>query len=82
LKETRHSTINQFLFGRPIHCLHEVIIDMSDGLTLYQTLIVNRSLTYVDLVLETIDDLYVLLDGLVPNVEKMIIQLHRSRILC
>ncbi|CAF1354745.1 unnamed protein product, partial [Rotaria sp. Silwood1] len=32
-------------------------------------------------VLETIDDLYVLLSGLVPNIEKITIQLHRSRIL-
>ncbi|CAF1429058.1 unnamed protein product [Rotaria sordida] len=31
--------------------------------------------------IETIDDLYVLLDGLVPNVEKMIIQISQSRIL-
>ncbi|CAF5033123.1 unnamed protein product, partial [Rotaria sp. Silwood1] len=36
---------------------------------------------HVDLVLETIDDLYLLLGGLLPNIEKMFIQLRRSRIL-
>jgi hypothetical protein len=70
------------LFDGQICSLHEFIIDMSVGLTLYKTLQPNHSLQNIDLVLETIDDLYVLLDGLVPNIEKMIIQLRQSRILC
>jgi hypothetical protein len=55
---------------------------MPVGLTLYKTLSANHSLQNIDLVLETIDDLYVLLDGLIPNIEKIIIQLRQSRILC
>ncbi len=49
---------------------------------LYKTLIPNESVTHIDLVLENIDDLYVLLNGLVPNVEKVLIHLRQSRILC
>jgi hypothetical protein len=55
---------------------------MPVGLTLFKTLLANHSLQNIDLVLETIDDLYVLLDGLLPNLEKLIIQLRQSRILC
>ncbi|CAF1638658.1 unnamed protein product [Rotaria sp. Silwood1] len=58
-----------------------IIIDVPDGLVLHKTLIPNQYLKNIDLVLETIDDLYVLLSGLVPNIEKITIQLHRSRIL-
>ena len=49
---------------------------------LYKTLIHNESVTHIDLVLENIDDLYVLLNGLEPNVAKVLIHLRHSRILC
>ncbi|CAF4793616.1 unnamed protein product [Rotaria sp. Silwood1] len=80
-RERSDLTIAQFLFGRQSSSLNKVIIDTLDGFILYQLLLPNQSITYIDLVLETIDDLYILLSGLVPNVETMIIQLRRSRIL-
>jgi hypothetical protein len=76
------STILRLLFNTQMCSLHEVIIDVPDGLMLYKTLIPNQSITYIHLVLETIDDLYILLDGLIPNVEKVIIRLRHPRILC
>ena len=81
-RERSDPTIVQFLFSRQSSSLNKVIIDIPDGYILYQLLIPNQSIIYLDLVLETIDDLYILLSGLVPNVETMIIQLRRSRILC
>ncbi|CAF1059694.1 unnamed protein product [Rotaria sordida] len=80
-RERSDPTIVQFLFGRQSSSLNKVIIDIPDGFILYQLLLPNQSIIYVDLVLETIDDLYLLLSGLVPNVETMTIQLRRSRIL-
>ncbi|CAF5096055.1 unnamed protein product, partial [Rotaria magnacalcarata] len=41
----------------------------------------HEGLQYVDLVLKMIDDLFVLLGGLVPNVQTMIIKLQQSRLL-
>lgn len=82
VRERCDRTIQQILFVRQICSLHEVIIDMPFGLTLYKGLGANRFLQNIDLVLETIDDLYILLDGLIPNIQKMIIQLRQSRILC
>ncbi|CAF4970351.1 unnamed protein product [Rotaria sp. Silwood1] len=67
--------------SKQMSSLQQVIIDVPDGLVLHKTLIPNQYLKNIDLVLETIDDLYVLLSGLVPNIEKITIQLHRSRIL-
>ncbi|CAF3712359.1 unnamed protein product [Rotaria sp. Silwood1] len=58
-----------------------IIVNESDGITLFKKLIPHENLRYIDITVETIDDLYVLLDGLVPNVEKMIIQLSQPRIL-
>ncbi|CAF2382661.1 unnamed protein product [Rotaria sp. Silwood2] len=81
VRERCDATINQFLFNKQISSLHQVIIDVPDGLALHKTLIPNQYLKNIDLVVETVDDLYVLLSGLVPNIEKMIIRLRRSRIL-
>ncbi|CAF1034243.1 unnamed protein product [Rotaria sordida] len=61
--------------------LQTIIVNEPDGITLFKILIPHENLRYIDIVVETIDDLYVLLDGLVPNVEKMIIQLSQPRIL-
>ncbi|CAF5048400.1 unnamed protein product, partial [Rotaria sp. Silwood1] len=58
-----------------------IIVNEFDGITLFKTLIPHENLRYIDITVETIDDLYVLLDGLVPNVEKMIIQLSQPCIL-
>ncbi len=75
-------TILRFLFGRSISCLREIGIDVPNGVMLYKSLTPNESIKNIDLVLETVDDLYVLLDGLVPNVEKLVIHLRQPRRLC
>jgi hypothetical protein len=62
-------------------CLDTVSIEIPDGLKLSKSLKSHQILRNVNLILQTIDDLYVLLDGLVPNVQKMIIQLCQSRLL-
>ena len=81
-RERSDLTIAEFLFSRQSSSLNKVIIDVPDGFTLHRLLVPNQSITYIDLVLETIDDLYILLSELVLNVKTMIIQLRRSRILC
>ncbi|CAF1113733.1 unnamed protein product [Rotaria sordida] len=81
MRERYDAVIHQFLFGKRICSLHKVIIDIPDGLVLCNPLVANQYLQNIDLALETIDDLYLLLGGLLPNIEKMIIQLRRSRIL-
>ncbi|CAF3016374.1 unnamed protein product [Rotaria sp. Silwood2] len=75
-------SVYRFLFTRRIPSLQTIIVNEPDGITLFKTLIPHENLRYIDITVETIDDLYVLLDGLVPNVEKMIIQISQSRILC
>jgi hypothetical protein len=62
-------------------CLDIVSIEIPDGLKFSKSLKSHQILRNVNLILQTIDDLYVLLDGLVPNVQKMIIQLCQSRLL-
>ncbi|CAF1285981.1 unnamed protein product [Adineta steineri] len=79
LDDSCDATINQFLFGTQISSLHEVIIHTPDGLMLRNSLVPNESLRHIDIALLSIDDLYILLDGLVPNVEKLIIQLLDSQ---
>ncbi|CAF4481618.1 unnamed protein product, partial [Rotaria sp. Silwood2] len=74
------ASINRFLFSRRrMSSLNKVTIRISDGLILYKTLIPHQSLRYIDLVLQTINDLYILLDELVPNVEEMIIQIRKPQ---
>ncbi|CAF3374204.1 unnamed protein product [Rotaria sp. Silwood2] len=75
-----HQSISRFLFvRRQMYSLPKPIINISGELKLYKTLITHQSLCYIDLVGQTIDDLYVLLDGLVSNIEKVIIEIHPSQ---
>ncbi|CAF2965113.1 unnamed protein product, partial [Rotaria sp. Silwood2] len=73
--------INRLLFSGQMCTLHKIKIEVYDGLSLYKCLIPHQSLRHVHIILQTIDDLYILLNGLIPNVETMIVQLHQSRIL-
>jgi hypothetical protein len=82
LFEATNTSINDLLFNDQVRSLKSVDIEIADGILLNKSLISHHSLTNVNLVLQTIDDLYILLDGLVPNVQTMTIQLCRSRILC
>ncbi|CAF2143113.1 unnamed protein product [Rotaria magnacalcarata] len=61
--------------------LRPVTIRKPNGFILRKALAAHEGLQYVDLVLKMIDDLFVLLGGLVPNVQTMIIKLQQSRLL-
>ncbi|CAF1587533.1 unnamed protein product [Rotaria sp. Silwood1] len=73
--------INRLLFSGQMCTLHTIKIELNNGLSLYKCLIPHQSLRHVQIILRTIDDLYILLNGLIPNVETMIVQLSQSRIL-
>jgi hypothetical protein len=60
--------------------INTIHIEIDHGLVLNKSLIPHENLRNVYFVLKTIDDLYILLDGLIPNVQTMIIQLCQSRI--
>jgi hypothetical protein len=61
--------------------LHTIIIQPFYGLSLYKCLIPHQNLRHVNIYLQTIDDLFLLLNGLIPNVQTMIVYLRQSRIL-
>ena len=75
------SIINLLLFSGLLCTLHTIKIEQYDGLSLYNCLSPHQTLRHVHIILLTIDDLYILLNGLIPNVETMIVQLRQSRIL-
>jgi hypothetical protein len=78
---TCNESISKLLFNGKICSMTNVSIEITDGLLLTKSFISHQILTNINLILQIIDDLYVLLDGLVPNVQIMIIQLCQSRIL-
>jgi hypothetical protein len=82
LAQTGDVSINQFLFDPILRSIHTFSIEFNDGLILSKSLIPHQNLRDVNLVLQTIDDLYILLDGLVPNIQTLIVRLCKSRILC
>ena len=79
--ETCDASIGRLLFTGQLSTLHTVNIELPDGLSLYKSLGPHQTLHHIQIVLQTIDDLYVLLDRLVPNVETMIVQLCQTRLL-
>jgi hypothetical protein len=74
--------INQLLFNEEHSSIHTMYYQIYNGLLLSKSLISNHHLRNVNLVLQSIDDFYILLDGLVPNIQTMIIKLSQSRISC
>src|SRR5262249_26256277 len=76
-----HRWVIQLLFEERIDSIENISIEIHNGLILMKSLIPNENLRNISLVLQTIDDLYVLLDGLVPNVEILVIELCQQRIL-
>ncbi|CAF3106713.1 unnamed protein product, partial [Rotaria sp. Silwood2] len=68
--ETCNNLFNQLLFNeKQISSIHTIDYQIYNGLLLNKLLISHDNLRNVNLVLQTIDDLYILLDGLVPNVQ-------------
>ncbi|CAF3394730.1 unnamed protein product, partial [Rotaria sp. Silwood2] len=80
-RESVNLFINQFLFKKPIYSLQKFIFQSIDGLALYKTLTSNQNLQHINITLQTIDDLYLLLDGLIPNIKTIIVQLCQTRLL-
>ncbi|CAF1319903.1 unnamed protein product [Rotaria sordida] len=79
--ETCNILFNQLLFNKKqISSIHTIDYKIYNGLLLSESLRFHNNLQNVNLVLQTIDDLYILLNGLVPNVQKMIIKLCQARI--
>ncbi|CAF1511324.1 unnamed protein product [Rotaria sp. Silwood1] len=77
--DKREELFNNILFTGQMCSLHTVTIESLDGLALYRSLKPHQSLRHFNVVLHTIDDLYILLSGLVPNIEILIVQLRQSR---
>ena len=73
--------IRELLFDGQLSTINTVSIEINFGLVLSKALICHENFRNINFFLQTIDDLYVLLDGLVPNVQTMTIQLYQSRLL-
>jgi hypothetical protein len=56
-------------------------IDLQQGLMLYKSIKVNKIICHIHVALETIDDVHLLLGGLIPNVKTMIVYVRRARLL-
>jgi hypothetical protein len=82
--ETFNILINQLLFNEKISSIHihTIYYQIYNGILLSKSLISHDNLRNINLILQIIDDLYIVLDGIVSNVQTMIIKLYQSRILC
>ncbi|CAF5132909.1 unnamed protein product, partial [Rotaria sp. Silwood1] len=81
--ETYSILFNQLLFNeKQISSIHTINYQIYYGLLLNKSLRSHNNLRNINLILQTIDDLYILLGGLVPNVQTMIIKLYQLRIHC
>ncbi|CAF4846675.1 unnamed protein product [Rotaria sp. Silwood1] len=60
--------------------LHYFNIKLFDNFNQQISLIPHQGLRHFNIILQTIDDLYALLSGLIPNNETFIVQLHQSRL--
>ncbi|CAF1186338.1 unnamed protein product [Rotaria sordida] len=75
------TSIGRLLFDGLLSTVHTVNIELPNGLLLHKLLRPHQTLRHVQIVLQTIDDLYILLSGLVPNVETMSVELRQARLL-
>ncbi len=81
-RKTCNVLINQLLFNGNLPSIDMICYETYHGLYLNNSLISHINLRHVHLALETIDDLYLLLNGLIPNVQTLIIELCQSSIPC
>ncbi len=61
--------------------LHTLKIESYGAYSFYKALTSHKNLRHIKIVLQTIDDLHILLNQLVPNIQNMIVQLSGKRIL-
>jgi len=80
--ESCNILINQFLFNNKISSIHTISYQIYNGLLLNSSLVSNENLRNINLTLQTIDDLYILLEGLVPLAQTMSITLCQARVPC
>jgi hypothetical protein len=59
--------LTYFIFYNRFNRLRELSLIINDGLILSKQLSPNRNLRYLTITLRNVNDLYLLLDGLVPN---------------
>ncbi|CAF3710208.1 unnamed protein product [Adineta steineri] len=81
LIEEDYISLNQFLVNKEMPLLETISIEFNNGLILSKSLTSYLTVQNVNLFLQTIDDLYILLDGLVPNVQTMTVHLIQPRLL-
>jgi len=80
--ESCNILMNQFLFNNKISSIHTISYEIYNGLLLNSSLISIENLRNINLTLQTIDDLYILLAGLVPLTQTMSITLCQARVPC
>ncbi len=80
--ESCNILMNEFLFNDKISSIHTISYQIYNGLLLNSSLVSNENLRNVNLTLQTIDDLYIVLDGLVPLAQTMSITLCQTRLPC
>ncbi|CAF4388916.1 unnamed protein product, partial [Adineta steineri] len=78
--KTCNRLVNEFLFEENLVSIHTIHYEIYHGLSLTYALKRHINLRHVHLVLATIDDLYILLNGLIPNVQILIIELFQTKI--
>ncbi|CAF2013557.1 unnamed protein product [Rotaria magnacalcarata] len=74
------TVLSYILFIHPMSSLHTVIVEPFDGLPLYKSMAPNENLRHINITLLRIDDLYILLNGFVPNIEILSVRLCQSRL--
>ncbi|CAF1222920.1 unnamed protein product [Adineta steineri] len=78
--KTCNRLVNEFLFEENLVSIHTIHYEIYHGLSLTYALKRHINLRHVHLVLATVDDLYILLNGLIPNVQILIIELFQTKI--
>jgi hypothetical protein len=78
---TIHSSIIRLLFEKEINSLEKLVIQPINGISLCQSLIPNKNIRNINIYLQTIDDLFILLNGILPNIQIMIVRLCQKRLL-
>jgi hypothetical protein len=76
-----YSSIIRLLFEKKINSFEKLVIQPINGISLYQSLTPNIHMIYINIYLQTIDDLFILLNGILPNVKIMIVRLCQKRLL-
>lgn len=76
-----HSIITYLLFDEPIYTLKKLAIQTINGISLYRTLTPNINLNYINIYLQTLDNLFILLNGIVTNVKIMIVKICQKQLL-